>query len=75
MINQVTVIYVSGVIQVIKLGVHLPCGSGEVLRLNQEPIQRIVVYIDRFGAYGLPVRRSWSELEPGRDLSLHSRGD
>jgi hypothetical protein len=54
-INQVAVIYVSGATQVIKMNVRLPRGSGEVLRLNDEPIQRIVVYTDpRFGgAYGL----------------------
>jgi hypothetical protein len=66
MINQVAVIYVSGATQVIKMGVRLPRGAGEVLRLNNEPIQRIVVYTDpRFGgAYGLHAAqgRNWNRF-------------
>lgn len=57
LIHQVAVIYTSGATQVIKLGARLPRGSGEVLRLNHEPIQRIVIYTDPQvgGAYGLYV--------------------
>jgi hypothetical protein len=66
MINQIAVIYTSGATQVIKMRTRLPRGSGEVLRLNNEPIQRIVVYTDpRYGgAYGLYAAhgRNWNRF-------------
>ena len=50
MIQQVTVLFVRGGSQVIKMNARMPRGTGEILRLNNEPISRIVVYTDpRYG--------------------------
>jgi len=66
LIRQVVVMYTSGATQVIKMNARLRQGSGEVLRLNAEPIQRIMVYTDpRFGgAYGLHAAhgRNWNRF-------------
>jgi len=59
MLNQVAIFYLNGTTQVVKLGNRLPWGAGEVIRLNREPVGRIIVYTDpRYGgAYSVHVAR------------------
>lgn len=65
-ITQVQVIYTNGTIHKIDLGARFPVGTGEVLRLNASPIQRIVINTDpRAGsAYSLhgAQGRNWSRV-------------
>lgn len=66
LITLIQVIYTNGSLQKIELGVRLPPGVGEVLRLNASPIQRIVIHTDpRFGgAYSLHAAqgRNWNRV-------------
>jgi hypothetical protein len=68
MINQIAVLYANGTTQVVKLRERLPWGAGEVIRLNREPIRRVVVYTDpRYGgAYSIHVARTrgWNTYGP-----------
>lgn len=54
-INQVAIQYVDGNTQKVRLDARLPRGAGEVIRLNRQPIQRIIVYAEprHGGAYSV----------------------
>jgi hypothetical protein len=43
-INQVAIEYTDGNVQKVRLDARLPQGAGQVIRLNRQPIQRIIVY-------------------------------